>query len=451
MPRRNFSQLNCLKVPGEVFRKRGKKYDLSDDSSIDGNCFPFHPANLMCFNGQSSRISLEEYRVNRQIDKEIARSRRQFKREIKVLLLGAGESGKSTFIKQMKIIHGDEFNQELVNEYKQIIYSNILRGMKVLVDARDKLNIAWADESNATYAQHLQSFENNTQLTSEQFTLYASSVYALWCDEGIKKAFDRRNEFCLSDGVHYLFQNLTRISTLTYQPSNDDILHARKATKAICEYCTSINNIPFKFVDVGGQRSQRQKWIKCFDSVTSIIFFVASSEYDQVLVEDKTTNRLFESLNIFDFVVNNRLFSHVSMILFLNKCDILKQKIDRSNHRASKVKAVLASSENTDSSLQSDASDCQPEETAPESTAMDVCDENHANISHYLPDYTGDPYDVEEVKKYLVKLFCSVQTLPHKSLFAHCTTAVDTENIRLVFNDVKRTILDRNIRQLMLQ
>lgn len=451
MPRHNFSQLNCLKVPGEVFRKRGNKYDLSDDSSYHGDCFSFHPINLMCFNPASSGVSPDEYKVNRQIDKEIAKSKKQFKREIKVLLLGAGESGKSTFIKQMKIIHGDEFNQENVNEYKQIIYSNILRGMKVLVDARSKLGIPWTDDSNVTYAQHLQTFENNTTLTPEQFTLYASSVYALWSDGGIKKAFDRRNEFCLSDGIHYLFENLSRISTLTYQPNNDDILHARKATKAICEYCTNINNIPFKFVDVGGQRSQRQKWIKCFDSVTSIIFFVASSEYDQVLVEDKNINRLFESLNIFDFVVNNRLFSHVSMILFLNKCDILKQKIDRSNGHVSKVKDVITGSRNTDSSDETDTNDCQSKQMSSESTAIDLCDSNHANISHYLPDYTGDPYDVEEVKKYLIKLFCSVQRLPHKSLFTHCTTAVDTENIRFVFNDVKRTILDRNIRQLMLQ
>ena len=38
-------------------------------------------------------------------------------------------------------------------------------------------------------------------------------------------------------------------------------------------------------VDVGGQRSERRKWIHCFENVTSIMFLVALSEYDQVLVE----------------------------------------------------------------------------------------------------------------------------------------------------------------------
>lgn len=45
----------------------------------------------------------------------------------------------------------------------------------------------------------------------------------------------------------------------------------------------------FRLFDVGGQRSERKKWIHCFEDVTAIIFCVAMSEYDQVLHEDETT------------------------------------------------------------------------------------------------------------------------------------------------------------------
>ena len=51
-----------------------------------------------------------------------------------------------------------------------------------------------------------------------------------------------------------------------------------------------------RLFDVGGQRSERKKWIHCFEDVTAIIFCVAMSEYDQVLHEDETTvsnNSLF--------------------------------------------------------------------------------------------------------------------------------------------------------------
>lgn len=61
-------------------------------------------------------------------------------------------------------------------------------------------------------------------------------------------------------------------------------MFARKATKGIVEHDFVIKKIPFKMVDVGGQRSQRQKWFQCFDGITSILFMVSSSEYDQVLI-----------------------------------------------------------------------------------------------------------------------------------------------------------------------
>lgn len=67
-----------------------------------------------------------------------------------------------------------------------------------------------------------------------------------------------------------------------YLPSQQDILLARKPTKGIHEYDFEIKNVPFKMVDVGGQRSERRRWFECFDSVTSILFLVSSSEYDQV-------------------------------------------------------------------------------------------------------------------------------------------------------------------------
>lgn len=62
-------------------------------------------------------------------------------------------------------------------------------------------------------------------------------------------------------------------------------MFARKATKGIVEHDFIIKKIPFKMVDVGGQRSQRQKWFQCFDGITSILFMVSSSEYDQVPFE----------------------------------------------------------------------------------------------------------------------------------------------------------------------
>ena len=78
------------------------------------------------------------------------------------------------------------------------------------------------------------------------------------------------------------------------------------------------------------QRSERKKWIHCFEDVTAIIFCVAMSEYDQVLHEDETTNRMHESLKLFDSICNNKWFTDTSIILFLNKKDLFEEKIKKS-------------------------------------------------------------------------------------------------------------------------
>uniref|UniRef100_A0A8B9H9P4 Guanine nucleotide binding protein (G protein), alpha 13b n=1 Tax=Astyanax mexicanus TaxID=7994 RepID=A0A8B9H9P4_ASTMX len=335
----------------------------------------------------------EQLRKSKEIDKSISKDKTYVKRLVKILLLGAGESGKSTFLKQMRIIHGQDFDQRAKEEFRATIYSNVIKGIRVLVDAREKLHIQWGEPSNQEHGEMVMAFDTRSSkmmhgmVETKIFLQYLPSIRSLWADSGIQHAYDRRREF-----------------QLDYLPSQQDILLARKPTKGIHEYDFEIKNVPFKMVDVGGQRSERRRWFECFDSVTSILFLVSSSEFDQVLMEDRLTNRLMESLNIFETIVNNRVFSNVSIILFLNKTDLLEEK----------VKTVA--------------------------------------IKDYFSDFTGDPHNLEEVKDFLVTCFRNKRRdQQQKPLYHHFTTAINTENIRLVFRDVKDTILHDNLKQLMLQ
>ncbi|XP_070776991.1 guanine nucleotide-binding protein subunit alpha-12a isoform X1 [Enoplosus armatus] len=348
----------------------------------------------------------EARRRSREIDAMLARERRAVRRLVKILLLGAGESGKSTFLKQMRIINGQEFDKKALLDFRDTIYENILKGMRVLVDARDKLGISWQSCENEKQGMLVMSWEGRvggSGLEPSEFQLYVMALSALWADAGIQEAYARRSEFQLSESVKYFLDNLDRIGQLNFIPSKQDILFARKATKGIVEHDFIIKKIPFKMVDVGGQRSQRQKWFQCFDGITSILFMVSSSEYDQVLMEDRRTNRLVESMNIFETIVNNKLFLNVSIILFLNKTDLLVEKI------------------------------------------------RTVDIRKNFPEYRGDPRRLEDVQAFLVQSFSRKRRNRGKPLFHHFTTAVDTENIRFVFHAVKDTILQENLKDIMLQ
>lgn len=131
------------------------------------------------------------------IDKALAKEKITFRRTIKILLLGAGESGKSTFLKQMKIIHGQEFDDEAVKEFKTVIYGNIVKGLRVLIDARDKLNIPWGEEGISRHGSYVFGCENANKLDEVSFQNYVEPMKALWKDSGIQQAYDRRREFQL--------------------------------------------------------------------------------------------------------------------------------------------------------------------------------------------------------------------------------------------------------------
>ncbi|XP_070975526.1 guanine nucleotide-binding protein subunit alpha-13-like [Oncorhynchus clarkii lewisi] len=357
-----------------------------------------------------TNTEVEQLRKSKAIDKSISRDKTYVKRLVKILLLGAGESGKSTFLKQMRIIHGQDFDQQAREEFRAIIYSNVIKGVRVLVDAREKLQIPWGSSDNQVHGDHVMSFDTRSsmmvhgQVETSVFLKYLPSIQALWADVAIQHAYNRRREFQLGESVKYFLDNVEKLGEPSYIPSQHDVLLARKPTKGIHEYDFEIKSIPFKMVDVGGQRSERRRWFECFDSVTSILFLVSSSEYDQVLMEDRQTNRLRESLNIFETIVNNRVFLSVSIILFLNKTDLLEEKV------------------------------------------------LNVSLSKYFPEYTGPDHSLPDVQKFLVDCFREKRRdLTQKPLYHHFTTAINTENIRLVFRDVKDTILHDNLKQLMLQ
>lgn len=140
---------------------------------------------------------IEQRYRSKEIDRTIEKDKQVFRRQVKLLLLGAGESGKSTFLKQMRIIHRVKFEPELMREYQCIIYQNIVKGIQVLVDAREKLAIPWENPRNLDIGQQAVHFNSTATLESRLFVHYAPHIQSLWQDRAIKRAYERRREFQL--------------------------------------------------------------------------------------------------------------------------------------------------------------------------------------------------------------------------------------------------------------
>lgn len=227
-------------------------------------------------------------RVNKDIERQLRRHDRHMLRELKVLLLGTGESGKSTLIKQMRIIQGTGYSQTDRNTFLSHIHRNVISAMQTLLKAMQTLKINFEQVENNKNAQLVVNIDASALNRLE--TAHVEALISLWSDQGVQKAYARRREFELPDSARYYLDDVNRLASKDYCPSDQDILRVRIPTTGIVEYpfeMDPVNGCTMRLVDVGGQRSERRKWIHCFEQVTSIIFIVALSEYDQVLFEHR--------------------------------------------------------------------------------------------------------------------------------------------------------------------
>lgn len=87
--------------------------------------------------------------------------------------------------------------------------------------------------------------------------------------------------------IYSFYDSLDRIFKPGWLPDNQDMLQARLRTTGITETLFELGQMNFRMMDVGGQRSERKKWIHCFEGVQCLLFMVALSGYDQCLVEDQ--------------------------------------------------------------------------------------------------------------------------------------------------------------------
>ncbi|XP_061094845.1 guanine nucleotide-binding protein G(olf) subunit alpha isoform X2 [Conger conger] len=355
----------------------------------------------------------EAKKNSKQIDRILKEQKREYKKYKKLihrlLLLGAGESGKSTIVKQMRILHVNGFNAEEKKHKIQDIWKNVKDAIVTIVSAMSTLipPVPLANPENQFRIEYIRSIAPYSDFDyTQEFFDHAKK---LWDDEGVKACFERSNEYQLIDCAEYFLDRIDSVRQNDYTPTDQDLLRCRVLTSGIFETRFQIDKVHFHMFDVGGQRDERKKWIQCFNDVTAIIFVVASSSYNMVIREDNDTNRLREALDLFNKIWNNRFLRTISVILFLNKQDMLAEK-------------VLAGKSKIEDYFPDYARYSIPNETTPE---------------------PGEDPRVTRAKFFIRDEFlriCTASGDRSRYCYPHFTCAVDTENIRRVFKDCRDII-----------
>lgn len=355
---------------------------------------------------------------------------------VRMLLLGAGESGKSTIFKQMRILYGAPRADDELMMYGIVIRSNVIVAIRKLANHLVSLGLEdqlTADEitafdkmqakivnvtpgmqnGNLSQATPLvttspetarvmqQGYYNSKAglIANQEAALFLETweiIQQVWRSDVMRQVWQQRAATNVIDGHKMFLDGLERIADPDFRPTSNEVLLARvRTTQVVCERYT-IEGVTFELFDVGGQRAERRKWIDTFENVDAVIFVAALSEYDQSLAEARRTNRMVEAIELFKSVCNNKAFSNTPVLLFLNKKDIFQEKVMTSDIKAQRPFA----------------------------------------------DYAGPPADFDAGVHYFKNKFedCIVDP-DYQDSFIHVTKATDTDNMQFVLDSTRSIIM----------
>jgi len=341
-------------------------------------------------------------KANKEIDKVLGAYEQEQKRiNCRLMLLGAGESGKTTLLRQMRQNYGQPYTEMELRDAAPHIIRNLVEAMRTLAVYSELLAEQGENTSvkkeNEEIRNRVATLQENEKFTQELYQDFKK----LWNDESIRRTYDLNHRFQLIDTADYLFENMHRYCQPNYLPTFDDLTHSRNRTAGLNDIKFTMKDKSgriteqYEIYDVGGQRNERRKWITLFDHITGVIYVGALSCYNQTLWEDQRINRMQESLALFKSILHMEGLERAHTILFLNKCDIFAEKIKKNP------------------------------------------------LSDYLPDFHGTEGDYAEGIKYIQQLFLSQNQDESRVIYTQVSCATDPQNVDKVFNAV-RDMLVRN-------
>lgn len=306
-----------------------------------------------------------------------SKSKKKKPTESQILTCGVPHSGKSTFFKQLKLANDIDINGDTF----QILRNNILFGLTEMV------NLADQSKMDPDRLKEFSSLTIGKQFTYENI----SCLQKIWIDPEIKRIWSRRHgtSQLMIENLDYCMEHISRFSNELSLPTERDILTARSRTTGQSQITIPLNKKQVvKFIDVGGQKSERRRWNQVVQHPTAIVFFASLADFNLFSYSSTKKTILNESIELWSEIVQE--YSNTLFILALNKVDIFSEKIKM------------------------------------------------YDFKKYYPDFEGDPERTYETSKYIEQLF--KDQVPEEklgSLNIHITCILEKKYVDRLFQSFK--------------
>ena len=257
----------------------------------------------------------------------------KLKTRISILILGTPGSGKSTIMKQFRLLYGDGFSNAERASGLSCIANNVIESVSAYIGMMDEMELSdkcpktlvLNDLMHAATEEEVPGSNLRTGKPKELLKLAED----IWCDEHLQDIVKDQMRYSthVTDADGYFLRRIRLMNNPAYVPTDDDMLHMRKVTESVEEFRFTYRARDFTVIDVGGRKAERRKWINLFSRANLIIYCASLVDFDQSLEDDANVNSMSGSLNVFESVVNLTYFQDTPLLLFLNKKDLLTKKV----------------------------------------------------------------------------------------------------------------------------
>jgi guanine nucleotide-binding protein subunit alpha len=247
----------------------------------------------------------------------------------KVLMLGIGMSGKTTiFNSLLPLVSGEGDNSQAeLSQWAPVIVKNVIENMKSILDIMGELDITFRNGTTSGCASMIVVAEATGRFEPLEL---AYAIKTVWADPGFKDAFQRHPRVTSEwDSLVNLVDDVDRLLQPGFVPTQQDVCKAWVRTTGIHQKVLRVRDVEISLYDVGGQRSERKKWIHCFDNVSVLMFVVDVTGYSKTMLEDNDNPGHDEQLMLFESIANSHWFTNSSMVLVMTKVDLLDDVLQR--------------------------------------------------------------------------------------------------------------------------
>ncbi|KAJ6250281.1 guanine nucleotide-binding protein subunit alpha [Anaeramoeba flamelloides] len=191
---------------------------------------------------QPTKLNDLESKISESINKRMIQEDVYQEGVVQMLLLGPGESGKSTIIKQIKQIFLGGFTKREIKEYREAVYSNVVEAIQTLIRGTKKFDLQLSNKKSIRFSKQLLKLPFNIRLTEE----ICKKIAFVYNDPVIQKVLLRGKEIQLIESTKYFLDRVELVGSEKYIPSTKDICKTRVRSTGISETLFAFQETKFK-------------------------------------------------------------------------------------------------------------------------------------------------------------------------------------------------------------